>query len=342
MANLGVNYKDAGRLAEAIPLLEEAYRAAKKYPHASLGGSAIARRLHKGRRERQARQLASANSCPKLGKRCPRTARNWPALLAQIGMGLLEQKKWAEAEPLLRECLAIREKTQPDSWVTFNTKSMLGGALLGQKKYAEAEPLLLAGYEGMKKREKTIPPQGRSASLKRSNAWSSSTRQPTSPTKPQAGKELEARKAAGEPTGEKALIEETASPVAKSFDASLGGGTRRKGIPSSTHLLLLTPLRLLDDLIEILLSFDFLGLVHRSSGAPRESQRRFGPSDSKRSSASSRIRGTGYGRESTRTAPACAMWFQPTASNLRRSSGRRRDLRATGASPRKSLCRRRA
>jgi eukaryotic-like serine/threonine-protein kinase len=32
--------------------------------------------------------------------------------------------------------------------------------LLGQKKYAEAEPLLLAGYEGMKQREKTIPPQG--------------------------------------------------------------------------------------------------------------------------------------------------------------------------------------
>ena len=32
--------------------------------------------------------------------------------------------------------------------------------LLGQKKYADAEPLLLAGYQGMKQREKTIPPQG--------------------------------------------------------------------------------------------------------------------------------------------------------------------------------------
>ena len=31
-ANLGVNYKDAGRLAEALPLLEEASRAARKYP----------------------------------------------------------------------------------------------------------------------------------------------------------------------------------------------------------------------------------------------------------------------------------------------------------------------
>ncbi len=41
-------------------------------------------------------------------------------------MGLLEQKKWTEAEPLLRECLAIREKKEPDAWTTFNTKSLPG------------------------------------------------------------------------------------------------------------------------------------------------------------------------------------------------------------------------
>jgi hypothetical protein len=74
-------------------------------------------------------------------------------------MSLVQQKKWTEAEPLLRECLDIREKTQPDVWSTFNTKSQLGGAMLGQRKYAEAEPLLLKGYEGMKRREKAIPPQ---------------------------------------------------------------------------------------------------------------------------------------------------------------------------------------
>ncbi len=38
-------------------------------------------------------------------------------------------------------------------------RSMLGGALLGQKKFADAEPLLLAGYQGMKEREKTLPPE---------------------------------------------------------------------------------------------------------------------------------------------------------------------------------------
>ena len=40
-------------------------------------------------------------------------------------------------------------------------KSLLSAVLLGEKKYADAEPLLLAGYSGMKQREKTIPPQGK-------------------------------------------------------------------------------------------------------------------------------------------------------------------------------------
>ncbi|HSQ55325.1 MAG TPA: tetratricopeptide repeat protein, partial [Gemmata sp.] len=73
--------------------------------------------------------------------------------LASLGLHLLKQKRWDDAEPILRECLTIREEKQPDSWLTFNTKSMLGGAFLGQKKFDEAVPLLLDGYEGMKKRE---------------------------------------------------------------------------------------------------------------------------------------------------------------------------------------------
>jgi hypothetical protein len=77
-----------------------------------------------------------------------------------MGLGLLQQHKWAEAEPPLRECLALRQKLQPGAWTTFNTQALLGGALLGQNKYDAAEPLLLAGYRGMKQREKGIPLQG--------------------------------------------------------------------------------------------------------------------------------------------------------------------------------------
>jgi tetratricopeptide (TPR) repeat protein len=81
------------------------------------------------------------------------------ATLAVRAALLLSQKKPVEAELKLRECLAIRQKLQPDDWTTFDTKSMLGEALLEQKKYADAEPLLLAGYEGLKQRAAKIPSQ---------------------------------------------------------------------------------------------------------------------------------------------------------------------------------------
>ena len=61
----------------------------------------------------------------------------------------------------MRECLTIRQKLQPAKWSTFNAQSLLGESLLGQKKFTEAEPLLVAGYEGMKKQEAEIPPDGR-------------------------------------------------------------------------------------------------------------------------------------------------------------------------------------
>ena len=76
---------------------------------------------------------------------------------------MLQQKKSAEAERLLRECLASLVKEETEKWqiFSFNTKSMLGGSLLGLKKYAEAEPLLIEGYEGLKQSEKTMPAMSR-------------------------------------------------------------------------------------------------------------------------------------------------------------------------------------
>ncbi|MBX7106918.1 MAG: hypothetical protein K1X57_22805, partial [Gemmataceae bacterium] len=69
----------------------------------------------------------------------------------------LREKNWAGAELILRECLALREKSGTNAWPKFQAISMLGNSLLGQKKSADAEPLLLAGYEGLKQREQLIP-----------------------------------------------------------------------------------------------------------------------------------------------------------------------------------------
>jgi tetratricopeptide (TPR) repeat protein len=157
--NLGVNYKDAGRLKDALPLLQQAYRASKTFPALSFVGLPLLDAYRQAGHSAAAADLID-ELLADARKALPEGSPQLAGLLAQFGMTLLEMKEFAAAEPLLRECLAIREKAQPDSWATFDTSSMLGGAFLGQKKYADAEPLLVKGYEGMKAREKTIPPQG--------------------------------------------------------------------------------------------------------------------------------------------------------------------------------------
>jgi serine/threonine protein kinase len=122
MGNLAAAYQASGQLGKAVPLLEQLLQ----------------------------------NHKAKLGAEHPQTVGTRAVLV----LVLLRQKKWADAEPVLRDLWAIRQKQIPDSWLTFNTQSLLGGALIGQKKYAEAEPLLVEGYQGMKAREKTIPRTG--------------------------------------------------------------------------------------------------------------------------------------------------------------------------------------
>src|SRR5262249_58251735 len=67
--------------------------------------------------------------------------------LTGLGSNLLLQKRHAEAEPLLRESLAILQNKQGEDREAFYTQSLLGAALLGQQKYAGAEPLLVRGYQ---------------------------------------------------------------------------------------------------------------------------------------------------------------------------------------------------
>jgi tetratricopeptide (TPR) repeat protein len=160
LANLGTNYAYAGRMAEAIPLLEQAHRDGRE--HASLGwvGDSLLTVYIRAGKSAEGSALVREN-VEAARKALPADSPPLAGALARNGLALLQLKAWPDAESVLRECLAIREKEEADAWTAFNTKSMLGGALLGLKKYAEAEPLLLAGYEGMKEREAQIPPQGK-------------------------------------------------------------------------------------------------------------------------------------------------------------------------------------
>jgi eukaryotic-like serine/threonine-protein kinase len=72
--------------------------------------------------------------------------------LARLGWSLIRQGKCVDAEPVLRECVALRESKGPNTRSPFNAVSMLGEALLGQGKLKEAEVQLIKGYKGLSER----------------------------------------------------------------------------------------------------------------------------------------------------------------------------------------------
>jgi serine/threonine protein kinase len=159
LANLGVNYRDAGRLAEAVTLLEQAHHKGRRKPGMQWVGAALVDVYVRAGRKPEAGALIVEHvkeARASLAAHSPQLA----ATLAADALVLLKVQDFPQAEKLLRECLDIRQKAEPDVWTTFNTQSMLGAALVGRKQYAEAEPLLVTGYEGMKKRAAKIPPQG--------------------------------------------------------------------------------------------------------------------------------------------------------------------------------------
>jgi tetratricopeptide (TPR) repeat protein len=167
LAQLGMDYVWADRPAEAARLMEDALRRAGGRTKARAKLSWVPSRLTEAyeqsgqfdkaealRREELARARANSGE-----------GEQTAGALATLGLVLLQQRKFAEAEPVLRECVAIREKVLADQWPLFNARSMLGEALLGQRRLAEAEPLLVQGYEGLKAREASIPAQVRSQRL---------------------------------------------------------------------------------------------------------------------------------------------------------------------------------
>ncbi|MBX9626513.1 MAG: tetratricopeptide repeat protein, partial [Gemmataceae bacterium] len=155
--NLGRLLAEMDRPAEAVPLLERAYAARSKLPARDgwVGGPLADAYAAAGRPKDAARVIGEvlAEARARLRPGGPELG----GLLATAGKALLAIDP-AAAEPVLRECLVLREKLAPAAWNTANAKSLLGGALLRQGKPAEAEPLLVAGYDGLLADRRNIPP----------------------------------------------------------------------------------------------------------------------------------------------------------------------------------------
>jgi non-specific serine/threonine protein kinase/serine/threonine-protein kinase len=76
----------------------------------------------------------------------PNEIQNNPIALSSLGWVRILQRKYSEAEVVLREACRRFERSSEQR---HNCDSVLGASLVGQKKFVEAEPLLLAGYEGL-------------------------------------------------------------------------------------------------------------------------------------------------------------------------------------------------
>ena len=161
MNNLGAAYQVAGRNAQAFELLEKVLPLRQEvlgpdHPDTlNTMGNLAAAYDETGQTDK-----AIAVYKEVLAYRRVKLPPGHPATIKtmnNLGVALLKGKRWADAEPLLRECLELRRKLKADAWLRFHTMSQLGDALAGLKRYLEAETLLLEGYKGLIENEPQIP-----------------------------------------------------------------------------------------------------------------------------------------------------------------------------------------
>jgi eukaryotic-like serine/threonine-protein kinase len=149
LASVGVIYCDDGRQKQGMSLIEEAYQKGKSDPKLSwLTNLRAGKVLLANLSESRAQAAESAE---------------WTLRLAETGSKLVALRQFADAEPVLRECLTLHDKFVKEpgtrvmaAWQIATVKSILGAALLGQRNYKDAQRFLLDGVEELG-REKAIP-----------------------------------------------------------------------------------------------------------------------------------------------------------------------------------------
>jgi len=151
--------REIGELTEAEFMARRAYACKKKVlGSSSVDFTRLLAILHDEGKAEEA-ELLFQNEMSELRDRLP--ANELARILNAYSSTLMAHQLFAQAEPLIREYLAIQERALPDDWRTSSARSLLGGSLIGQKRYTEAEPLLVSGYAGMKQHENLIPATAR-------------------------------------------------------------------------------------------------------------------------------------------------------------------------------------
>ncbi len=161
MYNLGMTYSEMGQFNKSLELQEKVLAGRRK----SLGLDHIDTITSLGTLMKAGLTLKRPDvALPLLPlfldakrKEYLNTPTRFANILAAVATDVIASGQPEAAEPLFRECLELRQKHEGERWTTYYIQYCLGASLFRQKKYADAEPLLIAGYEGMKAREATIP-----------------------------------------------------------------------------------------------------------------------------------------------------------------------------------------
>ncbi len=167
--NLALAYQADGKREQALALFQQAAVGVEKLKFAHGHAGVIIRDLCKC--HEQLKQYDEADVWRRkwlaaVKERDGPESSTYVGTFSALGASLLQRKKHADAEPILRESLAINRKMRPNDGTTYYIQSLLGSALLGQQKFADAKPLLLQAYQGMKNSQQEVGPQHSASALK--------------------------------------------------------------------------------------------------------------------------------------------------------------------------------
>jgi hypothetical protein len=117
MASLAEGYSAAGKLEEALPLYEEAAQGLEKrrfqHEYARLIIPNTIRAYEQAKQFEKAEAWRRKWQAHVVKARAGADSPAYAGELATLALNLLQQQKWTDAETILRECLAIREKNNP-------------------------------------------------------------------------------------------------------------------------------------------------------------------------------------------------------------------------------------
>jgi hypothetical protein len=94
------------------------------------------------------------------------TLESW----VQTAMAQMLQRKFEKAEGTLRPTCNAYVDAKLDVWQRYSCQVLLAESLVAEKRFNEAEPMLLAGYDGLRQREASIPAVSK-PTLDRAAAW---------------------------------------------------------------------------------------------------------------------------------------------------------------------------